>query len=84
MWARRIFPRVDARRQSRRNPYADGSAHDCRFDLSKDEASLGRCEAKPKLEDADSFTDLAVASRVLPRGQASIVEGAAPVLNITV
>ena len=59
--ARRIFARVHPWRRRGRQPQAERSQQQGRADLSKDEASLRGFEAKPKLEDADPFGELALA-----------------------
>lgn len=82
MCARRIFASFDPRRPRNWQRHTDRSQHECRFELSKKEVSLRGFEAKPELEDPDPFGELAVASLVLPRVKAPIVEGPAPLLPV--
>ena len=79
-----ILSRFDPRCPGLGNRDADGSEHDCRVDLSKDEASATDLEAEPKLDHAEPFAELAFASGVLPRVQTSIIEDPAPVLPLAV
>ena len=77
-----IFASVDSRGPRRRQPQADGSSQECRVELTIEEASLRGFEAKPQLEDADPFGELALAGAVLPRVEPPTVEGSTPSLSI--
>jgi hypothetical protein len=82
MSARWIFASLDIRRPPDGQPQPDGPTQKCRFELSKEEASLRGFEAKPELEDADPLGELAIACPVLPGVKAPIVEGPEPPLPI--
>jgi hypothetical protein len=82
MCARWIFAGLHSRRPGIRQPQPDRSTPQSRLELSKEEASLRGFEAKPKLEDADPFGELAIASLVLSRVEAPIIEGPKPLLPI--
>ena len=82
MCAHRIFASFDPRRPRNWQRHTHRSKHQCRFELSKEEASLRGFKAKPELEDPDPFGELAVASLILPRVKAPIVEGPAPLLPV--
>jgi hypothetical protein len=82
MSARRILASLDSRRPPDRQPHPDRPTQKSRFELSKEEASFRGLEAKPKLEDADPFGELAIACLVLPGVKAPIVEGPKPPLPI--
>jgi hypothetical protein len=84
MCARWIFAGVDTRRQRGRQPHADPPPQECGFELSKQEAALRNFETKSKLENAEPFGEIAVASPVLPRVEAPIAEGPTPSLPFAV
>ncbi len=77
-----IFASFDSRRPRGRQPQANRPIQKSRFELSKEEASFRGFEAKAKLKDAKAFGELEVASLVLPRLEAPIVEGPKPLLPI--
>jgi hypothetical protein len=81
-YTRRIFAGVDSRCPCGRQAQADRSKHNGGFTLSKHEASARRLEAKPEFENTEPLAKLAVISLVLPRIEASIVEGTTPALPL--
>ena len=79
----RVLTRLNARGPLLGYPEADRPKHQCRLTLNIQKASATGVQAKPKLEQAESFSELAIVRLVLPCLKTSPVECPLPMLSAT-